>query len=625
MIIKFKYLIIHNFLSYGHAELDLTDKHYCLVKGENKGLVDNASSNGAGKSSWSSAICWALTGETIQGLSSNIKNINVDENLCYVEVLFEVDNNLFRVRRYKNPKSDLKIELNNNDISGKGIRESEAVLNRYLPDLTSQLIASIIILGQGLPNKFTNNTPSGRKEVLEKLSKSDFMIEDLKNRINNRHLILKDHLRTLEDSLLKNSTQIEILNSQVTDLQNKLENLRKTDYASDLSQIRSNITLNQHKLAEISQTLSNIKLEYDANVKVLSDLRLAQSTEKAAEDSDFNAFALEYTKIRTSLTTNIAHAEQELQKMLSVTDVCPTCGQKLPNVSKEDVANQIKAMQEELSNLKADLANKEEIYRANLSQHLQIIEQITLTYDNQIKALSDLVAKQSTQINSLSADEKQLQQQLHTLELNQITVLKNQEELAKQLTDLEAEIIAYTKRIFDLNANIKCDQDSIIDTKARINIIQQMLTLTKRDFRGYLLSEIIQYISNKAKEYCLEVFKTDFIDFELDGNNINISYYGKAFENLSGGEKQRIDLILQFAIRDMMRKYLNFSSNILVLDEIFDQLDVIGCESILSLIASKLLDVESIFIISHRADELEIPCDYELTVVKDEQGVSRFK
>ena len=91
--------------------------------------------------------------------------------------------------------------MNDKDVSGKGIRESEAILNKYLPDLTSQLIGSIIILGQGLPYKFSNNTPSGRKEVLEQLSKSDFMIQDLKDRINERSKLLTQNLRELEDKI----------------------------------------------------------------------------------------------------------------------------------------------------------------------------------------------------------------------------------------------------------------------------------------------------------------------------------------------------------------------------------------------------------------------------------------
>ena len=85
--------------------------------------------------------------------------------------------------------------IDGKDCSGKGIRDSEKLLAQYLPDITASLLGSVIILGQGLPQKFTNNSPSGRKEVLEKLSKSDFMIEDLKSRVTSRRLELQKTIR----------------------------------------------------------------------------------------------------------------------------------------------------------------------------------------------------------------------------------------------------------------------------------------------------------------------------------------------------------------------------------------------------------------------------------------------
>jgi DNA repair exonuclease SbcCD ATPase subunit len=94
------------------------------------------------------------------------------------------------------------------------------------------------------------------------------------------------------------------------------------------------------------------------------------------------------------------------------------------------------------------------------------------------------------------------------------------------------------------------------------------------------------------------------------------------FDNLSGGEKQRCDIILQFAIRDLLQNYLNYSSNILVLDEIFDGLDKISTNKIIDLITNKLKDVESIFIISHHTDELELPVDSEIKVIKNTNGIS---
>ena len=128
-----------------------------------------------------------------------------------------------------------------------------------------------------------------------------------------------------------------------------------------------------------------------------------------------------------------------------------------------------------------------------------------------------------------------------------------------------------------------------------------------------------------AKQYCSQVFNTDLIEFKLDGNNISISYNNKEYEMLSGGEKQKIDLIVQFSIRDMLCKYLNFSCNILVLDEIFDNIDSVGCDKVIELISNKLQEVSSVYIISHHAEELEIPVDNYITVVKGLDGVSYVK
>ena len=148
--------------------------------------------------------------------------------------------------------------------------------------------------------------------------------------------------------------------------------------------------------------------------------------------------------------------------------------------------------------------------------------------------------------------------------------------------------------------------------------------LTKRDFRGYLLTNIINYIDNKAKDYCNIVFGTKELVLEINGNALDITYCGKAFDSLSGGEKQRVDLILQLAIRDLLNSYLGLSANILVLDEITDFLDKKSCRAVMQLLEKELNTVESVFIISHHCEELEIPVDSEIKVIKNEYGISEL-
>ena len=139
------------------------------------------------------------------------------------------------------------------------------------------------------------------------------------------------------------------------------------------------------------------------------------------------------------------------------------------------------------------------------------------------------------------------------------------------------------------------------------------------------MKNVIDYINVKAKEYCSKIFNSNALDFVLDGNNLDIIFEGKDYENLSGGEKQRIDIIVQFAIRDMMSKYLGFSSNILVLDEITDALDSVSCDKVINFITDELKDVESVFIVSHHATELQLPTDSTIVIQKNELGVSEVK
>ena len=64
MTIVFKRVRLHNFMSFEDAELDLNEMGNILVTGRNYCKLDNAYSNGSGKSSIFNGICFALTGET---------------------------------------------------------------------------------------------------------------------------------------------------------------------------------------------------------------------------------------------------------------------------------------------------------------------------------------------------------------------------------------------------------------------------------------------------------------------------------------------------------------------------------------------------------------------------------
>lgn len=619
MKINFQHLVIHNFLSFGHSEFDLNDLHYCLVSGVNHCSKDNAKSNGSGKSTFSSAICYALTGQTLQDISTNLKNINIDEPSCYVELEFTVDSDHYLVKRIREPKSDLHIELNGKDISGKGIRESEAILAKYLPDLNSQLIASIIILGQGLPYKFTANTPSGRKDILESLSKSDFMIQDLKDRIATRSQQLATSLRGFEDNLLSANSNKKLLEQQLTDANSKLAELNiDINYDEQINVIQNSINDLDNRINTANLNINKTQIKINELNSKLNKLNQDKSEALLQANLNFNNSTAQLNQQKAELNSQISTLQFNIQKLKSIKDICPTCGQKLPNIVKPDTTQE----EIQLEEFKNNLSKISSQLNGLTVEHNTYLSQIEADYKNEISNTNSELAQNKQNQSIYNSDLQQSINKKASLitDLNNLKLLKNTHE--QELNNINATIDNLTKHIAECDDKILYNNAERNTVNEHISVINQMSTLIKRDFRGYLLGNVIAFINETAQIYAKDIFNDADLRFELNGNNIDILYNNKPFENLSGGEKQRVDLIIQFAIRNMMSKYLNFSSNILVLDEVLDSLDAISSTNVINFISKNCMDVESLFFISHHADALSVPCDYEMIITKSEEGIS---
>ena len=622
MDIKFKKLHIENFMSIGEADIDLSDRAFTLIEGVNNNENDNARSNGSGKSSIFESLVWTLTGTTMRG-NKDIVNFNGTDG-ALVTLEFIVDNDKFIITRTKDHskhKTNLFIEINGVDKSGKGIRDSEKLLAEYLPDLTSSLIGSVIVLGQGLPQKFTNNSPSGRKEVLEKLFKSDFMIQDLKDRISTRKGELNEELRKVQDSKLVALTKLESAIDTINLNNAKLKQLEEQNslefYADALHKEILEIEERQIQLKDEIDTYT-IKRD-NANTKIsTAKIRKAEiiaDIDKEYESTkEFANDGINTCKVKLNLAKN------ELDKVKNIKDVCPTCGQRLPEVHKPDLKSYEKAVEdaladlghwnEQLDKIKFEIETKKVNSTKELEEDIVLCEKVLLECSLKIDELKNRYSNNDRALIEKRRlfDENMSLQKTRHIQIQQL--------LESNKTNEELQT--------NLNNEIKGCEESETEINNRLGIISKFNTVITRDFRGYLLNDIIVYINSRAKEYCKDVFGTDLIDFSLDGNNLLISYNGKEYEALSGGERQKVDLIIQFAIRDMLCRHTSFSSNIIVLDEIFDNLDDIGCQKILDLITTKLYDISSIFIISHHGNELNIPYDDKIKIIKDNNGVTRL-
>lgn len=622
MRIIFKSLHIENFMSIGEVDINFESlTGFNTIIGENNMIQDNAKSNGSGKSSIFEALVWCLTGDTIRG-NKDVVNHNTDGG-TKVSLVFDCNSSTYEVERYKNHskfKTNLIIKVNCEDKSGKGIRDSEKILENYLPEVTASLIGSVIVLGQGLPSRFTNNSPSARKEVLERLTQSDFMIEDIKGRIQARKSDLTTELRSIEDEVLQLDTKINMFSQRLQNLSVELNSLEDINHLQstrlELEELilkhRKSMQIYSSQYNEVDTRINQVKSQYDELEKTMY--------------SELSAIKDEYNDKRSHIMSKIAVAEassailkNKIAEAKNITDVCPTCGQKLPGVFVPNTQSDEKELEKlvfEISNLSIDNDRLREEYLVDKWTKVESEYKPTLS-----SLSNELIALQAARNEAING-KVNAEDAIHTLERRILGIDGNIQVYESKKNSLTLEVENCRAHISHYEESKVAAQAEKSDIDQRLAVINKFETIAKRDFRGYLLQDIIVYINNRSKEYCKTIFDTELIDFSLDGNNISISYNGKSYEALSGGERQKVDLIVQFAIRDVLCTYAGFNTNILVLDEIFDNLDDVGSRRVVDLVSRKLTDISGVFIISHHAKELNLPYDNEIIISKNESGVS---
>ena len=99
-----------------------------------------------------------------------------------------------------------------------------------------------------------------------------------------------------------------------------------------------------------------------------------------------------------------------------------------------------------------------------------------------------------------------------------------------------------------------------------------------------------------------------FVNFELDeqfNETIKSRFRDEfSYASFSEGEKMRIDLALMFTWRAIAKLRNSASTNLLIMDEVFDSsLDSSGTEEFLKILETLTQDTNT-FIISHKGDQL---------------------
>ena len=148
------------------------------------------------------------------------------------------------------------------------------------------------------------------------------------------------------------------------------------------------------------------------------------------------------------------------------------------------------------------------------------------------------------------------------------------------------------------------EKTQAIQSKAVMDMATRLLK--DSGIKSRIVKQYIPVINKLINKYLASM--DFFVQFELDEkfNEVIKSRYRDEFSyaSFSEGEKMRIDLSLLFAWRAIAKLKNSASTNLLIMDEVFDSsLDTTGTDEFMKIVMEIVSDT-NVFIISHKTDQL---------------------
>jgi DNA repair exonuclease SbcCD ATPase subunit len=266
-------------------------------------------------------------------------------------------------------------------------------------------------------------------------------------------------------------------------------------------------------------------------------------------------------------------------KFYEENDHCPTCTQT--------ITEQLKTEKIDLSKSKA-----KEI-KTNIDEVDNAIDEVGKSIDKLTKISEEINKKQSqisvnnSQIKRMQSDNIKLEKEIH--ELNNS---------ASDATGANQEL----EEMHDQSSKLTKEKFNLIEDRKYTDALAEMLK--DSGIKTKIISEYLPVMNNLINKY-LHILDF-FVSFHLDENFSEVirSRHRDDFSyaSFSEGEKQRIDLALLFAWRQIARMKNSVSTNLLIMDEVMDaSIDAEGLDSLYQIL-STLDEKTNVFIISHRQE-----------------------
>ena len=550
-MILFKQIRWRNLLSTGDrfTEIDLTEAQTSLIVG----------TNGAGKSTILDALTFSLFNKPFRKINRGQLINTTNEKDCVVEIEFSIGPVDWKVVRGIKPNLfEIYRDGQVLDRAASAV-DQQKWLEENVLNMNYKSFTQIVILGSASFVPFMQLPAASRREIIEDLL-------DLKI-FSQMSQILREKIRSTNEDIRELTIRKDLVEEKI-DMQKS--------FISDLEETgKKNIQEKKDKIKEFSVNIDELVKEIDS---CGDELKKVEEIMERSAGSDKKLKKL--GTLRGKLQQKVSTITKE-HKFFAENTVCPTCDQ---HIEESFRLNRINEAESKAKELQQGFTELEEAIRLEEEKenHFKVLstEATNLTHE---------ISKANTRISGLYNRSRDLENEIQTITEqleNRNTEHHALEKLVKELEGLQSKHSEQKEN----NVYHEFAHSLMKDGGVKSKIIKRYLPLMNQQINKYL--QLMDFYINFSLD---EEFK------ETVKSPIHEDF---SYESFSEGEKMRIDLSLLFTWREIARRKNSASTNLLILDEIFDSsLDGFGTDYFTKIIKYAVTDA-NVFVISHKTDEL---------------------
>lgn len=573
--VVFHRIEFQNFMSYGNytSSIQLDKNRLTLIQGD----------NGAGKTTALLALSYNLFGKTFnKATKANLINKKNKKGMV-TRSWFSIGDDNYFIERGEKP-SIFRVTCNDKELDVDGdSREFQKKLENEILQFDLKTFTRLICLGYDYIRFFELSTQE-RREFIES-------VLDLSN-LSEMSKKIKELYKEDSDSLVKYELNLNGKRSNKEIYEKQLETLSKDnasmieDYKQKIKSLEESNDKIKIQCRQVEEESYNTNKEYEEINSLVKE----------------NQTKLDNLKIEVNKNKVFIDNNNKMIEFLNEHTDCPTCKQHISDDFRKSNIESLTKQNEKYNKTNDELKSLAQTsidVINNFKEQIKDINVKLMEFNSKISGYKQEIISN----NKLITETKEL---LNKAENNGniAEVKSNIEEVIKDITNFE-------HKIDMLNLRVKIYKDTLV-------------ILSETGVKKAIIDNYIDIINSKVNEY-LEDFGCSF-DFDMNSEfdeTIRLDFHDDVkYESLSAGQKQRLDLSIFLAFREIAQLRSKSSANILLLDEILDtNLDDDGVSKIIDILLKQ--DKINILAISHNSTCKEL-FENVINIKKKKYGFSEI-